>query len=203
MRTLTIAGALAVIAAAPALAQKPVTPAAPPPAQTPRVQVPTSPDTRLQLEFTGGLGYTIVSMGSWAGTNLNNWNQVAYWGSARLLLPVGTDLKVGVELGYHYLFWYTYYVGPPSYNYQYNVNSTDVGAMLRLPVGVARRFTLDLGGAFHSFNNAGTHVGALAALNYAIPAGKITVPVGLRADFIFTNPMLVPVALNAGVRLSL
>jgi hypothetical protein len=81
------------------------------------------------------------------------------------------------------------------------VTATHVAGMVRLPV--APLFTLDLGGGMHFFNNAGTHPGALAALNFNVPAGKLTIPVGVRADAIFTDPMLLPVVLNAGVRLSL
>jgi hypothetical protein len=157
---------------------------------------------KIQLEVTGGVGITVMTMSKWtAPIAPNDWNTMNYWGAARILLPVLPGLRLGVEAGYHYHFWYNYYPGGTSYPYQYDVTATHVAALVRLPV--APLFTLDLGGAMHFFNNAGTHPGALAALNINVPAGKITFPVGVRADAIFTDPMILPVVLNAGVRLSL
>ena len=157
---------------------------------------------KLQLEVTGGVGITVMTMSKWtAPIPPNNWNTMNYWGAARLLIPAGPGLRIGVEAGYHYHFWYNYYPGGTSYPYQYDVTATHVAGMVRLPV--APLITLDLGGGMHFFNNAGTHAGALAALNVNLPAGKVTIPLGVRADAIFTNPMLLPVVLNAGVRFSL
>ena len=203
MRMLKIAAAVApcLVAVLPATAQqKPVSREAASAARAPAVVVA---HPRLQLEITGGLGYTAVDMNGWAGTSngANNWSNLNYSGSARLLIPVGKDVRLGVEAGYNYHFWYNVYVGPPSYTYQYDVTATHVAALVRVPL--ARRITADLGAGMHFFNNAGTHAGALGGITYAIPAGSVTIPVGVRADFIFTNPMVLPITVNAGVRVSL
>jgi len=206
MRARRVVAAFAplLIAAAPmAGQQKPAAPTSSP-ARLAAVAAPApvlGVTPTLQLEVTGGVGFTVVNMDSWGGALLNNFSKMAYWASARLLIPTGTGLRLGVEAGYHYFFWWNDYVGPPSYIYQYTVTATHLAGLVRLPV--APRITLDLGGGMHFFNNAGTHAGALAALNLNLPAGKVTIPIGVRADAIFTNPMLLPVVLNAGVRFSL
>jgi hypothetical protein len=153
---------------------------------------------RIQVEINAGVGVTVVNMGTWAGATVNNSSAVNYGGAGRVLFPLGKSARLGVEAGYTYHFWWNVYVGPPSYTYQYAVTATHVAAMVRLPIAV--RTTLDLGGGFHMFNKAGTHPGALAALTYHIPlTATLDLPVGVRADAIFTNPTIIPVVATVGL----
>jgi len=199
------------LAAVPATAQqKPATPP-PTPAATPKPVAPkpafapaavtpvVAPARRLRIELTGGVGTSVVDLSSWSGSSANDWSKLAYWGAGRIFFPLGTTLSVGAEVGYHYHFWYTSSSGY-SWNYNYPVAATHVGAMLRVPL--AGGFTADVGGAMHFFNT--TRPGVLASLNYHIPIGRsVVIPIGVRADAIFTSPMVIPVVLNAGVGFSL
>ena len=207
MRARNLAAAVApfLFAIAPLAAQpkpattqpKPATLAAAPAPAPARAAVAVP--SRLQFEVTGGAGTTIVSMSSWAApVSPNNWGTVNYWVAGRVLFPLGKSAKLGLEAGYHYHFWWNDYVGPPSYTYQYDVTAKHVAAMVRLPIAV--RTTLDLGAGLHFFNNAGTHPGALAALMYHIPLTQtLDLPVGIRAEAIFTNPTIIPVVANVGL----
>lgn len=203
MRIPKIAAALApLLAVTPLMGQqKPATPP-PPPASPPAV---AAVDTSyLQLELTGGVGVTAMDLTTWTtnktGTLASDWAMTAFWGSARLLLPLGSgNTRLGFELGYHHHFWWNQPSGF-SWVYYNKVTAFDLAAMIRLPLGT--RFTADLGGGFHMFNKAGTHPGVLGALNYNIPAGPVVIPVGVRADAIFADPLIVPIVLNAGVRLA-
>jgi hypothetical protein len=154
--------------------------------------------SRIQIEITGGVGITVVDMSAWAGATVNNSSAVNYGGAGRVLFPLGKSTRLGLEAGYNYHFWWNVYVGPPSYTYQYSATSTHVAAMVRLEV--AKRTSLDLGGALHIFDNAGTKPGALAALMYHIPLTQtLDLPVGVRADAIFTNPTIIPVVATVGL----
>jgi hypothetical protein len=213
-----IAAIAPLLLAAPLVGQqKPVTPA---PAATPvapkpavpkpttvpasvpapaRVAVVVAPARRPQIEITGGVGQTMVDLNTWSGSTANNWSKLAYWGAGRVLFPLGNSLRIGAEVGYHYHFWYTSSSGL-SYNYNYPVAATHVGAMVRFPL--AGGFTADVGGAIHFFNSV--RPGVLAALSYRIPIGpSLVIPIGVRADAVFTNPMVMPIVLNAGVGFSL
>ena len=201
MRARSLVAALAplLVTAAPALAQRP-TPPPPKPAPAARVATAPAPKANLVLEITGGVGYTVVNMDSWAGVvnGVNNWNNMAYWGAARLLFPMSGGLRFGVEAGYNYHFWYNYYPGGTSYPYEYQVNATHVAGLVRFPLGT--HFTADLGAGVQMFNRAGTHPEALAALKYHIPlSARVDLPIGVRADAILSNPLLVPVRLSAGL----
>ena len=194
------------VVVAPLAAQKPSTapPAAPATAQPkPAASVSAAPavaaaEPRVQFEINGDVGVTVVNMGTWAGATVNNSSAVNYGGAGRVLFPVGKSMRLGLEAGYDYHFWWNVYVGPPSYTYEYTVTATHVAAMLRWTIAV--RTTLDLGGGLHMFNNAGTKPGVLAALTYHIPlTAKMDLPVGIRADAIFTNPTIIPVVATVGL----
>jgi len=210
MRARRLASALVPLlaVAAPLAAQRPTTtpPAAPATAQ-PRPAAPVPPAApvvapvapRVQFEFNGGIGVTVVNMSTWAGATVNNSSAVNYGGAGRVLFPLGKSMRLGLEAGYDYHFWWNVYVGPPSYTYQYSVTATHVAAMVRMPIAV--RTTLDLGAGLHMFNNAGTKPGALAALTYHIPLTQtLDLPVGVRADAIFTDPTIIPVVATVGLR---
>lgn len=181
----------------PAAVPAPV--AATAPVAAPRALAPVAA-RRPQLEFTGGAGYAIVDLGTWAGEGILSNSKVAYWGAGRVFFPVGTSLSVGAEVGYHYHFWWS---SPSGYGstYTYSAAAMHAAALVRLPVGPS--FTADVGPALHFFS-AGVKPGVVGALSYRIPVGpNIVIPVGVRADAIFTTPMLIPVVLSAGVGFNL
>jgi hypothetical protein len=221
-RSLLAAVAPLVLAAPLAGQQKPVTPApaatpaATPVAPKPAVPKPTTvpasvpalgraaavlaPARRPQIEITGGIGTAVVDLGSWAGGTIASSSKLAYWGAGRVFFPVGTSISVGAELGYHYHFWWSTPSGY-SWNYTYSAAAMHAAALLRLPV--APSITADVGAALHFFS-AGVKPGVVGALSYRIPVGpNIVIPVGVRADAVFTNPMVLPIVLNAGVGFSL
>ncbi len=222
MHTRTVVAALAgLLLAAPVVAQQPtppkgkpttptaapaVTPApAPKPAPAPSVvassrTVARVPARRPQLEVTGGVGTAVVDLNGWAGQTLADWNKMSYWGAGRVFFPLGATYSVGAEVGYHYHFWWSTPSGS-SWNYTYSAAAAHAAALLRVPRG--RSITGDLGAGFHFFS-AGVKPGLVGALSYRIPVGaNLAIPVGVRADAIFTNPILVPVVLNAGVGFTL
>jgi len=198
----------------PTPAPKPTTapkPAAPAPAAAAPAQVPSAaPAARaisqigkrhVEIEGTGGVGYSIVDLSSWAGETMVSNSKLAKWGAGRVFFPVGTTLSVGVEVGYHYHFWWTTPSMGYSWVYTYSAAAMHAAALVRLPVGPS--FTLDVGPAFHFFS-AGTKPGVVGALMYHIPVGpNVNIPLGVRADAIFTTPMLIPVVLSAGVGIKL
>ena len=219
MRTRMFVAALAplLLAISPLVAQqqppkpKPATPAPKPAVPVPAPAPAPSPTAATRaisqigkrhvvVEATGGVGYSIVDLGSWAGETMADNSKLAYWGAGRVFFPVGATLSVGVEAGYHYHFWWSTPSGY-SWNYTYTAQAAHAAALVRMPLGTS--VTLDVGGALHFFS-AGTKPGVVGALLYHIPvAPTVDIPVGVRADAIFTSPMLIPVVLSAGVGFSI
>jgi len=222
MRTWTVVAALAplLVAAAPLSARQqpapkpqPAAPAPKPAAPKPAAPAPVpaaapAPSSaaatralsriaarRPELEVTGGVGTALVDLSSWSGETMSDWSKTTYWGAARVFFPVGNTLSVGGELGYHYHFWWS---TPSGYSWTYNNSAAAMhaAALVRVPVGTA--FTADMGVGFHFFSSV--KAGLVAAFSYRIPAGaNLVIPVGIRADAILTDPILVPVVLNVGV----
>jgi hypothetical protein len=194
----------------PTTAPKPA--AAPAPAPAPAAAQAASATTavraisqvgkrRPEIEATGGVGYSIVDLGSWAGEGIVSNSKLAYWGAGRVFFPVGTSISVGVEVGYHYHFWWTTPSMGYSWVYTYDAAAAHAAVLLRLPLSPS--FTADVGPAMHFFSG-GTKPGVVGALMYHIPVGpSINIPVGVRADAIFTSPILIPVVLSAGVGIKL
>ena len=187
-------------AAAPAPAPAPAAARAPP-ATTAARAISQVGKRRPEIEATGGVGYSIVDLSSWAGEDIVSNSKLARWGAGRVFFPVGTTLSVGVEVGYHYHFWWTTPSIGNSWVYTYDAAAVHAAVLLRLPLSPG--FTADVGPAMHFFG-AGTKPGVVGALMYHIPVGlSINIPVGVRADAIFTNPILIPVVLSAGVGIKL
>ena len=188
-------------AAAPAPAPAAAAPAHVPSATTAARAISQIGKRRVEIEGTGGVGFSIVDLSSWAGEAMVSNSKLARWGAGRVFFPVGTTLSVGVEVGYHYHFWWTTPSMGYSWVYTYSAAAMHAAALVRLPVGPS--FTLDVGPAFHFFS-AGTKPGVVGALMYHIPVGpNVNIPLGVRADAIFTTPMLIPVVLSAGVGIKL
>jgi len=187
-----------VAAAAPAVAQQRPAPK-PAPGPAARVLVPRPAVRRFRLEVVGNGGVTVLDINKWAGLPLNSWGTVNYGGSARLFLPMGPRTRLGLEAGYQYLFWWNYYPSGVSYVYEYAVTAMHVAGMIRLQPP-ASRFALDVGGGVHFFNRAGTYLGALVGVSYHLPLAPTTeLVLGPRTDWIFTNPILMPIAFNIGL----
>ncbi len=229
MRTRSIVAAVApllIVATPMAAQQKPTAPtpapatvtpakpaAGPKPAAAPKpAPAPSSPTAaraisqigkrRPEIEATGGVGYSIVDLSSWAGETITSNSKLARWGAGRVFFPVGRTLSVGAEVGYHYHFWWTTpSLGGNSWVYTYNAAAVHAAALLRLPLSPG--LTADVGPAMHFFS-AGAKPGVVGSLAYHIPVGpNINIPVGVRADAILTSPMLIPVVLSAGVGIKL
>jgi hypothetical protein len=173
------AAVLVALAALPAAAraQTPARAAAPKP-------VPVV-EAKFVLEVEGGAGYTSVDAQKWSETisPLNDWNTTAYVGGARLLFTRAGKLRVGVDAGYNYFFWYT--TSAAGYGITREPHATRAGVVVRTAMGT--RIAADAGAAAYLFPD-GTVFGANAALGYFIPAGpRMSIPVRVRVDVPFTS----------------
>lgn len=176
---LSAAGALLALAVLPALAAAQAKPAVAP------VRPAPAAEPKYVLEFEGGVGTTSVDRAKWAEalTPPSDWNMTAYGGSARLFFTRLGRMRLGVEAGYSYFFWYT--VTGAGYPITYEPHATRVGAVARS--GLGRRMALDVGASAYVFPG-GTDVGVNAALGYFIPVGRRwSLPIKVRGDVVFAS----------------
>ena len=155
-------------------------------------------DSKFLLEIVGGIGTTVVDIDTWAGATALDWNTTNYAVTGRLFfLKLGPSVRLGAEVGYQYLLWYTV-PGLGSTPYTYPSSPTHFAGVIRLPLG--RNLTFDAGAGAHLFGSSGTKVGILAALGYQVRLSPaVSLPIQLRSDIILTDPSVFPVALNAGL----
>lgn len=159
---------------------------------------PLRAQTGMLLEVTGHAGYTAVDVKKWAGPNVNDWTQFASGASAKLFFKSLPTLKLGVEVGYRYFMWYEYPSGIGPSMYQYDVAATHYALVARFSPVPGTSFDAGVGGfAF----DGGTDFGGHAAISKSFFSGpKISIPIGLRLDYIADSdaPMTV-VGANAGI----
>lgn len=155
-------------------------------------------ESRMLLEVTGGIGTTVVDVDAWAGIAANDWGTVAYSATGRLFfLTLGGGARVGAEAAYRYFFWYNYYPGTTTYPYQYDVTATQISGVVRFPMGA--RMSADVGAGMYVFEG-GSEFGGHVALGYHLPLSPtMTLPVQVRADYVVTDPSLIPITVNAGI----
>jgi hypothetical protein len=156
---------------------------------------------RMLLELTAGAGTTIVDVDAWAGTVANDWGTVAYQGTARLFFLSMGRARIGAEVSYRYYFWYNYFPGGTSYPYEFEVSGAQLSAVARFPLGA--RASLDAGLGVYDFEDS-SEFGAHAALGYHVPLSPtMTLPIQVRADYVITDPSLIPITVNAGIGIRL
>lgn len=168
-----------------ALAALPAAAAAQTPARAAAPKAVPVVEAKYLLEIEGGVGYTSVDAQAWSETisDLDDWNTMAFLGSARLFFARAGKLRVGAEAGYSHFFWYT--TSAAGYAITYRPHATRVGPVVR--AALSPRIAADVGVAAYLFPDGGI-AGANASLGYFIPAGRqLSVPVKLRADVVFAS----------------
>jgi len=109
--------------------------------------VATPARAQVTVELEAGAGYTVIDIEALAeadGEFAQDWDQFMYRFAARAFFGESSGVKVGVEAGYQYFYWYSVrvpYGDTPIYR-EYGQDGTTVLGVVRLQSGGA---LVDLG----------------------------------------------------------
>jgi hypothetical protein len=160
------------------------------------------------VEFTGGVGYTVIDIDKLvaedenAGSEATDWENLTYGFSGQFIFASTGNIGFGAELMYQYLYWYSVKIPYGYYpiHRSYSVDVTRVTAFLR--IGVKSPFTFDVGPEFNFFNEL--EFGLLTSGNFYIPVShEIDIPLKARLDILFRKVIVLPISFNAGIRIRL
>ncbi|MDH5609516.1 MAG: hypothetical protein OEY56_08550 [Cyclobacteriaceae bacterium] len=160
------------------------------------------------LEVTLGVGATPVNIEKMVlldevlGSFATDWGVVNGGLSAQYFFGGTDNIKVGAELKYHYLYWYSVSVpyGSQTIYREYSVSAVNVAPLVR--VGDDAGFSFDFGPSVIS--SGGLKLGFLMSANYGLSVSdKIEIPIKLRLDGIPGIVFAAPVSLQMGVRVHL
>jgi hypothetical protein len=160
------------------------------------------------VELTATIGYTgvdiegIVEVDEISGTEASDWGQLNGGVSGQLFLSSAGDFGFGIELMYHHLYWYSVEVPYGYYDIyrEYSINAFRITPIIRY--GPDNMVSIDLGPELNFLD--GLRVGLMTSVNYNISVSdRIYVPIKLRFDIIDYIKPVVPISLNAGVRVKI
>jgi hypothetical protein len=172
------------------------------------VLVPFICCSQRSVELTATIGYTavniegIVEVDEISGTEATDWGQLNGGVSGQLFLASAGDFGFGIELMYHHLYWYSVEVPYGYYDIyrEYSINAFRITPIIRY--GPDNMVSVDLGPELNFLD--GLRVGLLTSINYNLSiSDRIYVPLKLRFDIIDYIKPVVPISLNAGVRIKI
>ena len=172
------------------------------------ILVPFICHSQRSVELTATIGYTavdiegIVEVDEISGTVASDWGQLNGGVSGQLFLNSAGDFGFGVELMYHHLYWYSVEVPYGYYDIyrEYSINAFRITPIIRY--GPDNMVSIDIGPELNFLD--GLRVGLLTSINYNLSiSDRIYVPLKLRFDIIDYIKPVVPISLNAGVRIKI
>lgn len=158
--------------------------------------------TGIELKGLAGIGYTIADIEEASGeegVTLEDWGEF-YWGlRVQGLYKFAGNMQAGAEIGYNYLFWYSYIAPYPPYTLY-----REFGVA---PVNISAVFEYDLsevmsvqGGAGVYIYGDGAALGLFSSFYYKWQiTDSIYIPAFFRLDAIFATGFTVPVSVGSGI----
>jgi len=156
----------------------------------------------IELSANGLVGVTLIDVESALETELEDWSTFSYGFYLQGSYEFWSDIHLGVEFGYHRLYyWEEYYLGGGLYDrYRWN----DAATIFFGPYGKAdfNNFFVLAGFNIRIFTDeSGVVPGLLLGGGYEIPIGdNIAIPLGIRTDIVFGSGVPVAVDLMFGFK---
>jgi len=164
--------------------------------------------TQKSLEFALTAGVTVVDLDEMVeedeveGTFVDDYDLFNSGVSGQFFYASKGPIAFGVEIMYHYLYWYTVSVPyVPSRIYRtYNISTFKVAPIFRF--GANSMIAFDVAPVL--FLQEGVNIGLLSSLNLNIPISqKLSIPIKARVDIYKGLVVTIPISLNIGLKLKL
>ncbi len=154
---------------------------------------------KFEIGLNAIAGYTIVNVQTAMEKVLTDWNQFSYGGNVYGLFGLKENLSVGLETGFHQLYFWEEYYGYGGYYRWGDISTIHLGPIAELK---ANNLFAQTGLNLRFFINGSGIVPALMfGGGYKIPlTGSISLPVGVRADVVFGSATPIAVNLTIGIR---
>lgn len=150
----------------------------------------------ITIELIGGGGVTIVDVQEASGqtSEVLGEDKGMYQVFGRVFFADLGPARVGVEVGYQYLY---YYDAPYIGTLARDIDAMRYAAVLRF--SAADRLIAEAGAGIHSFDG-GSVLSALGAigLDFGV-AERFSIPVRVRADVVFDDAITIPVGATIGL----
>jgi hypothetical protein len=168
------------------------------------MHLPASPADSFSLDIglCASAGYTALDFeaaSDYPDSTLEDWDQFHYKIMAYGLYPLSTSLRVGLELGYNYLYYYFYripYGLSPVYR---EAEWSTISCLGLIRLDLTELFFIQGGAGMHSFIDDGTAFALSATAGIQPRVGACRFPISLRIDPIFGAGMPTTIALGVGV----
>ncbi len=151
---------------------------------------------KIEISINAIAGTTIIDVESALQTTLEDWNTFSYGGYILGMYRLNDLLLVGIDAGYHRLYYWEERYLASGYGTYYrwgDVSTMHAGPVIEI---CKHRLFLQAGGNIRIFTDeSGVVPGIMGAAGYDIKLSeKLSVPLGLRADVVFGSGT--PVAVN-------
>lgn len=160
---------------------------------------------KMEIGLNGIAGYTVLNVQSVVGEPLTNSSQFSYGGNLLFLYHCGSSLAVGLDAGFHRLYYWEYSFSGFGYGTEYRWGTEETihfGPMAELK---KNNFYVQGGLNLRIFTDGtGTVPALLLGAGYAIPiSGILALPIGIRTDVVFGSGTPLAVNLSAGLRIKI
>lgn len=155
--------------------------------------------SQMLVELDAGVGYTMVDVPAWAGSEPEDWSQFAQHYNAQVFFQTKSTLAFGINVGRHNLFSYdySYYYGDFPIYPHYNVAATRVMGLVRLQ---AKKLFVDFGAGVYMFGDF-TDPAITSSVGYRIPlSSNLGLPIKFNSGLVFdADGRLLPLSITAGL----
>ena len=157
---------------------------------------------KLEIGLNAIAGYTIVDVETAMERILTDWDQFSYGGNIYALYGLKENLMIGLETGFHRLYYWEEYYGYGGYYRWEDISTIHFGPKAELKAG---KLFLQTGLNLRIFTNgSGTVPALMFGGGYKIPiSDALSIPIGIRTDVIFGSATPIAVNLTMGVRYAL
>jgi hypothetical protein len=157
---------------------------------------------RTEISVNAIAGITIIDVESALQTTLEDWNTFSYGGYITGMYRLNNILLIGIDAGYHNLYYWSEYYLAAGYSRYYREG--DVATIHAGPVVEIKkqRLFIQAGGNIRIFTDgSGVSPGIMGAAGYDIKLGeRLALPIGVRGDIVFGLGTPVAIDLTIGLK---
>jgi hypothetical protein len=160
----------------------------------------------LDLGLCASAGYTALDFEAASGypeNHMEDWDQFHYKITAYGLYRLSPKLRIGLEIGYNYLYYYYYALPYPPYTAIREADWSTISCLGLIQLDLTELFFIQGGAGIHSFIDDGAAFALSAAAGIQPRVGACRFPIFLRIDPVFGAGLPTTIALGGGVEYEL